>query len=34
VMEKHRITGLPVVDANGSLVGALNIHDLWRSGVV
>ncbi len=34
VMEKHRITGLPVVDAHGSLVGALNIHDLWRSGVV
>jgi arabinose-5-phosphate isomerase len=34
VMEKHRITGLPVVDGNGSLVGALNIHDLWRSGVV
>ena len=24
----------PVVDGNGSLVGALNIHDLWRSGVV
>ena len=34
VMEKHRITGLPVVDATGVLVGALNIHDLWRSGVV
>jgi len=34
VMEKHRITGLPVVDAAGVLVGALNIHDLWRSGVV
>jgi len=34
VMEKYRITGLPVVDATGVLVGALNIHDLWRSGVV
>jgi arabinose-5-phosphate isomerase len=34
VMEKHRITGLPVVDTAGVLVGALNIHDLWRSGVV
>lgn len=34
LMEKHRITGLPVVDADGVLVGALNIHDLWRNGVV
>jgi arabinose-5-phosphate isomerase len=33
-MEKHRITGLPVVDSAGVLIGALNIHDLWRNGVV
>jgi arabinose-5-phosphate isomerase len=34
VMETHRITALPVVDAGGRLVGALNVHDLLRSGVV
>jgi len=34
VMETHRITALPVVDADGRLVGALNVHDLMRSGVV
>jgi arabinose-5-phosphate isomerase len=34
VMETHRITALPVVDAGGRLVGALNVHDLMRSGVV
>ncbi len=33
LMEVHRITALPVVDA-GRLVGALNIHDLMRAGVV
>jgi arabinose-5-phosphate isomerase len=30
----HRITALPVVDPNGRLVGALNVHDLMRAGVV
>ena len=34
LMEQHRITALPVVDADGRLVGALNIHDLLRAGVV
>jgi arabinose-5-phosphate isomerase len=34
VMETHRITALVVVDANDVLVGALNVHDLLRAGVV
>ena len=34
VMETHRITALPVTDAEGRLVGALNVHDLFRAGVV
>lgn len=32
-METRRITALPVVDAAGMLVGALNVHDLLRAGV-
>jgi len=34
LMETHRITSLPVVDEHGVLVGALNVHDLLRSGVM
>jgi arabinose-5-phosphate isomerase len=34
LMEKYRITALPVVDATGVLVGALNVHDLLRAGVL
>jgi arabinose-5-phosphate isomerase len=34
LMEKHRITALPVIDASGALVGALNVHDLLRAGVL
>ncbi|HPF27299.1 MAG TPA: KpsF/GutQ family sugar-phosphate isomerase [Steroidobacteraceae bacterium] len=34
LMELHRITVLPVVDAPNQLVGALNVHDLMRAGVV
>jgi arabinose-5-phosphate isomerase len=34
VMETFRITSLPVVDASGVLVGALNVHDLLRGGVM
>lgn len=34
LMEAHRITALPVVDDKGVLVGALNVHDLLRAGVV
>jgi len=30
----HRITALPVTDAHGQLIGALNVHDLMRAGVV
>jgi len=34
LMERTKSTQLPVVDAEGRLVGALNIHDLFRSKVV
>jgi arabinose-5-phosphate isomerase len=34
LMETHRITSLIVVDAYGKIVGALNVHDLLRAGVV
>lgn len=34
LMETHRITALPVVDGEQRLVGALNVHDLLRAGVV
>lgn len=34
LMEIHRITALPVTDERGCLVGALNVHDLFRAGVV
>ncbi len=34
LMEKHRITALPVIDDQGVLVGALNVHDLLRAGVL
>ncbi len=33
-METHRITALIVVDDGDLLVGALNVHDLMRAGVV
>ncbi|MGH8139582.1 MAG: KpsF/GutQ family sugar-phosphate isomerase [Steroidobacteraceae bacterium] len=34
IMEVHRITALPVADPQGRLIGALNVHDLFRAGVV
>jgi arabinose-5-phosphate isomerase len=34
LMQRHRITALPVTDATGRLIGALNVHDLLRAGVV
>ena len=36
LMETHRITSLPVItaDADRKLVGALNVHDLLRAGVM
>jgi arabinose-5-phosphate isomerase len=33
-MEEYRITGLLVVDDESRLVGALNVHDLLRAGVM
>src|SRR5271170_4378440 len=33
LMETHRITSLVVIDADGRIVGALNVHDLLRAGV-
>jgi arabinose-5-phosphate isomerase len=33
-MERFRITGLLVLDDAGRLVGAFNLHDLFRAGVV
>jgi arabinose-5-phosphate isomerase len=33
LMETHRITSLVVIDAEGRIVGALNVHDLLRAGV-
>ena len=34
IMEKYKITALPVVDENLALCGALKMHDLLASGVV
>ena len=34
LMELYRITALPVADATGRLVGALNVHDLFRARVM
>ena len=34
LMELYRITALPVADGQGRLIGALNVHDLFRAGVM
>ncbi len=34
VMEKHKVNQLLVVDATGALIGALNMHDLFRAKVL
>ncbi len=34
LMDQHRITSLLVVDDDGKLIGALNVHDLMRAGVM
>ena len=34
IMQEHRVTALLVVDEQQRLVGALNIHDLLRAGVM
>jgi arabinose-5-phosphate isomerase len=33
-METHKITALPVVDEHNIVIGALNVHDLLRAGVM
>ena len=33
IMQTRKISGMPVVDDNGVLVGAFNMHDLLRAGV-
>jgi arabinose-5-phosphate isomerase len=34
LMDTHRITALPVVNEHNVVVGALNVHDLLRAGVM
>ncbi len=34
IMEEMKINALPVLDAGGALVGAINMHDLLRAGVI
>ncbi len=31
LMEQRKITSLPVVDDDRSLLGVVQIHDLWRT---
>ena len=33
-MEENKITSLLVADENSRLVGALNVHDLFRAGIM
>ena len=34
IMDQYKINSLPVVDDAGQLVGAMNMHDLLKAGVV
>jgi arabinose-5-phosphate isomerase len=34
MMERHKINQLLVVESDGTLAGALNMHDLFRAKVV
>ncbi|OZB19853.1 MAG: D-arabinose 5-phosphate isomerase [Marinobacter sp. 34-60-7] len=34
IMEELKISALPVIDNSGQLVGAINMHDLLRAGVI
>ena len=34
IMEDHKISSLPVVNENNQAIGALNMHDLLRAGVM
>jgi arabinose-5-phosphate isomerase len=33
-MEQHKVNQVLVVDERGALVGALNMHDLFRAKVI
>ena len=33
-MERHGVIALPVVDGDGTVVGAVHLHDLMRAGAV
>jgi arabinose-5-phosphate isomerase len=34
IMDKKNINGLPVIDDNNRLIGAFNMHDILRAGIV
>jgi arabinose-5-phosphate isomerase len=34
IMESYKVNQILVVDAHGALVGALNMHDLFRAKVI
>ena len=34
MLEENKVTGLLVTADNGELIGALNIHDLFREGLM
>jgi len=34
LMQEHRISALPIVDADRRLIGVVNMHDMLRAGVV
>jgi arabinose-5-phosphate isomerase len=34
VMEEHKVNQVLVVDERGALLGALNMHDLFRAKVI
>lgn len=34
IMERRKITSLPVVDSQGTLLGVLHLHDLWGTQLV
>ena len=34
MMEKFKINQIPVVDQNGRLIGALNMHDLFQAKAI
>ncbi|MEL7297374.1 MAG: KpsF/GutQ family sugar-phosphate isomerase [Pseudomonadota bacterium] len=34
LMQQHKINALPVVDDDRKVIGALNVHDLFRAGVM